>query len=400
MTSFAGMSLCTVIVALIPAWHDTTVTQRTRFRRLLRQSEEEAKSDNTALDNVSRRPSLELHDSVQNGKRHRWLARSTKLLGNLCDLQLLTGTAIIIAAHVQGDALSFYHQAIILNYWWLALNSFWAARQCEGEDTNSSHCRDTRQRHRSSDYPPTPLAAGAIQLDAFLRGSERFRSYLRRLLILICTTAFCILYGRASAAENSEWDSLVSGRCYISHDQDNSNWFWLTGLVFYALVLLLTLVNKTKQIVSASSTCLHYGEDQLFKVCVRKWRRLRASSAVPRPAQTWKLRIRTVGAWVILVGVVFLTLIYSACFQFLAIWWFGDGFYALEVAFYIGMWAWSFYDIVDLKLSNKTLIVGNEMAWGFGQVLAVVLMGVLVFYVVDGLGEERDEERRNEVTSM
>jgi hypothetical protein len=98
--------------------------------------------------------------------------------------------------------------------------------------------------------------------------------------------------------------------------------------------------------------------------------------------------------------VVFLTLIYSACFQFLAIWWFGDGFYALEVAFYIGMWAWSFYDIVDLKLSNKTLIVGNEMAWGFGQVLAVVLMGVLVFYVVDGLGEERDEERRNEVTSM
>jgi hypothetical protein len=53
-----------------------------------------------------------------------------------------------------------------------------------------------------------------------------------------------------------------------------------------------------------------------------------------------------------------------------------------------------------LKLSNKTLIVGNEMAWGFGQVLAVVLMGALVFYVMDGLGEERDEERRNEVTSV
>jgi len=428
MTSFAGMSLCTVVVALIPAWHDVTIKQRARFKQLLRQSEDTTKSDDMALDNVPREPPSEAHDVSQNEqdareereqasmstipedlceetsveKRHRWLNRAKRLLGNLCDLQLLTGTAIIIAAYVQGNALSFYHQTIIINYWWLALNSFWAARQDESwEGHGSSQSIDTGQRYGSSDQPSIPLAVTAIQPNAFFRGTERFRSYLRRLLVFVCTTAFCILYGRALAAQDSEqWDPLVSGRCYRFHDQaaKNSDWFWLAGLALYALVLLLSLVNKTKKMVIACSTYLHSGEDKLFEECVRKWRHLRSPYPTPKPPQTWKLRIYVVGAYTVFVGMILLTLIYSACLEFLSIWWFGDGLYVLEVAFYLGMWAWSFYDIVDLKISNRRLIVGKEMAWGFGQVLAVVLMGALVFNVVDGLGEEKERnEERGEV---
>jgi hypothetical protein len=248
------------------------------------------------------------------------------------------------------------------------------------------------------------LVAAAIRLDAFFRGTERFRSYIRRLLVLICTTAFCILYGRAIAAQNSDqWDPLVSGRCYLFHDQasQNSDWFWLAGLVLYALVLTLSLVNKTKKMITEFSAYLHSGEDTLFRKCVRQWRCLRTLSPAPEHPQTWRLPIYAAsGASVVFVGMVILTSIYSACLQFLAIWCFGDGFYALEVAFYLGMWAWSFYDIVDLKVSNRRLVVGNETAWGFGQVLAVVLMGALVFYVVDGLGEEKEEEREHGSTPV
>jgi hypothetical protein len=355
----------------------------------LREIEDKAKSDDKPG-----KPTSAVRDVTQKGERHRWLDRSTKLLGNLCDLQLLTGTAAIIAALVQGEALSFYHRAIILNYWWLVLNSFWAARQDEDgmwEEPDSSQTRGTRQRHRSSDHASTPLTAAAIRLAAFFRGTERFRSYFRRLLVFICTTLFCILNGRATATENLQWDSLHTGRCYISHDKSaqDSDWFWLVGLVLYALVLLLTLVNKTKKMISTSSNWLRSREDQLFQECVRKWRCLRASAP-----------IYAAGACVVFVGVVSLTIIYSACLQFAATWWFGGGFYALEVAVYMGMWAWSFYDIIDLKVSNRRLVVGNETGWGFGQVLAVVLMGSLIFYVVDGLGEEKEEERGSQLTSV
>jgi len=49
---------------------------------------------------------------------------------------------------------------------------------------------------------------------------------------------------------------------------------------------------------------------------------------------------------------------------------------------YFGFAAWSTYDIIDLKLSNAYL-VQDESAWGFGQVLPVVLLGLIVLNMLD-----------------
>lgn len=56
------------------------------------------------------------------------LETSKILLNSLCDLQVLTGTAIVISAAAQLPDISFYHEQIVISLWWFTLNSFWAAR--------------------------------------------------------------------------------------------------------------------------------------------------------------------------------------------------------------------------------------------------------------------------------
>ena len=43
------------------------------------------------------------------------------------------------------------------------------------------------------------------------------------------------------------------------------------------------------------------------------------------------------------------------------------------------------YDVVDLKISNEYLIEGSELKWGFGQVLAVLMMGMIIFNIADAV---------------
>jgi hypothetical protein len=65
-----------------------------------------------------------------------------------------------------------------------------------------------------------------------------------------------------------------------------------------------------------------------------------------------------------------------------AIWSYGSTFGPLviiEIVAYFGLSAWSVFDIIDLKLSNKPLLDGSESTWGFGQVLPVVLLMLVGF---------------------
>jgi hypothetical protein len=42
----------------------------------------------------------------------------------LCDVQVVTGTAIMIAGSIQKESLTFYHQQIVISYWFLTLIHF------------------------------------------------------------------------------------------------------------------------------------------------------------------------------------------------------------------------------------------------------------------------------------
>jgi hypothetical protein len=72
--------------------------------------------------------------------RVRYFAKAS--LDILCDIQVVTGTAILIAGFVQINTMTFYHQQFVINYWFLTLNSFWAARNSnlgQSEDKDNWH---------------------------------------------------------------------------------------------------------------------------------------------------------------------------------------------------------------------------------------------------------------------
>ena len=111
--SFLVNAWITVLVAFVPAyyalaewWYHINLEGGT-WRRILQFSSERAG------------PAKPLHVAFE---------ASRTLLGSLCDLQILTGTAIVIAAMAQLPELSFYHEQIAMSLWWITLNSFWAAR--------------------------------------------------------------------------------------------------------------------------------------------------------------------------------------------------------------------------------------------------------------------------------
>jgi hypothetical protein len=57
----------------------------------------------------------------------------------LCDIQVVTGTAITIAGIARRDFLTFYHQQFVMSYWFLTLNSFWAARSGQMQSAEDDH---------------------------------------------------------------------------------------------------------------------------------------------------------------------------------------------------------------------------------------------------------------------
>src|SRR6266498_3774369 len=123
-------------MAVIAAFYDTR-------RWLKKRKQESSTSAPVSLDHISivtsNRPSSIVSnqipsansDQISRGasnQRPRLEIFARKLLDSLCDLQIITGVAIVIAGLVQMPEISYYHEQFVINYWTLTLNSFWAAR--------------------------------------------------------------------------------------------------------------------------------------------------------------------------------------------------------------------------------------------------------------------------------
>lgn len=62
----------------------------------------------------------------------------------------------------------------------------------------------------------------------------------------------------------------------------------------------------------------------------------------------------------------------------------GDSDSFLLILAYFGFAPWNTYDIIDLKSSNRALLTESETEWGFGQVLPMVLLGLVALNCLDG----------------
>ena len=318
LSSFLATAWITLFVALVPAFY--------QLRDLLNDMKAEFWSSSPT------RPSLPAaaHKSMENSPLVK-AAYST--LDSLCDIQLFTGIAIATAGLSQLPTISFYHESLAVSYWILTLNSFFAAQL---------------------DY----VAEDFLHIS---RGVT-----MRRVGILISVIFGLVFEVYVSVREPRDWNFLGHGACYLSHDH-STNWIWVAGTTVYAVSLLLLLIPATRWWVSTYYEMLDRGQEKLVKWQKNTFSALRGrhshrAATISRLDDLYSKALQLLKLALSSVSVIF----YWLLVQFISIWSYGRGFGPLMLISYFAFAAWTTFDIVDLKVSNRALIDGDETHWGFG----------------------------------
>jgi hypothetical protein len=258
-----------------------------------------------------------------------------KLLDPLCDIQIVTGTAILIAGFAQWKTISFYHEQFVLCYWWLTLNSFWAA---EGH--------------------------------GIIKSRDKWCDNLRRGAIVISIVLFCAFQGLVIVRESDRnWNFLDGRYCYRMKDKSGRTAaiVWLTGASLYGMAMMFSFRTTTKEWF-----------DRLTNF--EKWKNYcKEQYDVEEEGDSTRVKL------------IFWQLLVRLCWcmsLFTSLWSYGRTFGPLgllEVIGYFGFSAWSVFDIIDLKLRNKQLLDKSESTWGFGQCLPVVLLALIGFMALEAV---------------
>ncbi|OJJ78638.1 uncharacterized protein ASPGLDRAFT_138495, partial [Aspergillus glaucus CBS 516.65] len=124
------------------------------------------------------------------------------LFGPLCDLQAVSGVAIMIAGFAQWHTITFYHEQLVMYYWWLTLNSFWVAR------------------------------IHYMNLDST---GEPWLLRVRRFSVLFSCILAIIWQIRIFYRESNYWND-IDGPCYRFLD-GTSVWPWVGGLILFSVAI-------------------------------------------------------------------------------------------------------------------------------------------------------------------
>ncbi|PQE18914.1 hypothetical protein CJF31_00010425 [Rutstroemia sp. NJR-2017a BVV2] len=280
---------------------------------------------------------------------------SQMALDRLCDLQLITGTAILIAGIAELHTMSFYHQSLVLSYWLLTLNAFWAAR------------------------------AGYLSSDHY--GNDRSFYFWTRWVAILISDILSIYYQIETTLEAANhWDSSESGHCYLSHEPSstNSQYFWIVGITFEVLYMILYSIHRIVQCLPSRFQLLKNLSNSIAHTSKELTEESRHGAANLRK----KVRLSTQTLWTPLKTVVIcLELILVGVWWFiwhvLALWAWGDSTSVTLVLGYIALAAWNTFDVLDTKLSNRHLVIGDESDWGFGQILPLGLLALICLDLLD-----------------
>ena len=307
---------------------------------------------------------------------------SEEILRGLCDVQLLTGLSIVIAGLATMKSSTYYHQQMVISFWWLTLNSFWVARieldplvdrrlkdLRRGSETSHTISKDPRERHTLYD------------------GSSK-RS-IARLVAVILSVVLGIFYQSWILVKQKDgWDSENGNNCFIYHDYSDSwgaTWIWIGGLVLYTVTLLLVIFPRTRKRVSWWLALQKEYQQKLwdeFQAIVNL--QIGQDPQLSRAMISFQQTVRIVLATALFAA--------SAVFwlgqQFLAVVSYGDGWYPILLLAFAGFAGWTTWDIADYKRSNHDLVDAVETSWGFGQVLPITLLLGLALQFLDAFDSE------------
>ena len=297
-----------------------------------------------------------LEPNTQHTRNPRIRKATNKMSKLLIDLQIVTCLAILIAGTSQLGTMSFYHQALVGDYWALTLNSLWAARKSTG-------------RH----------------FDTIELSLETAQEAIRSLLVITFLTLAAVFSIKTNLAFDKDWEILSSGKCFrFESDSPISPWFWTAGLLINLPLYVLSLGSRSWAVVrffGKQLKRLRTWMDRTYEVTFE------GIDGLLRELELSPL------AWIISkfqkgsrAGIHFFRWIIV---QLLAIFISGVGDFRVQALALLAFYCWTTADIIDLKLHNKSLIEGTESRWTFGQVLAVAMTSMLALNLVDSFVDER-----------
>jgi hypothetical protein len=317
----------------------------------------------------------------------RFALGAEDLLGPLCDLQAITGAAIIIAGFSQWQTITYYHRELVGSYWYLTSNSFWSARRAYmyvSTETPVSvpSIRMTPTSGTSTGMTPTGAAqtgATTIKRAEANKDWTVWRVYTRRVFIVI-SVALGIAWSASSAIlEIHGWDERDPNKCYDYNDATYNNQgiyyngVMLVGLFLYFASLLLSFVDRDGKVATKYNELFEsFLEIPEGKLCdyVEALKEQRGGFNLSH-SQLWLALIWGLVYWAarILRGII-------------AVWSYGDSHSPEFFLFYYLFVSWNTWDIIMLKVLNEHL-VSDETKMGFGQVLPLVLLAQIGLNIVD-----------------
>ncbi|KAK3389659.1 hypothetical protein B0H63DRAFT_556781 [Podospora didyma] len=304
------------------------------------------------------------------GSRHRLpepqSATTRKVLevaGLLCDLQGITGLGIVAAglAQVRDESITYYHETLVVCFYFMTLNSFWAVR------------------------------VNYLGWDA---QDNRWRLAVRRLTILVLSALAIwlqiLVYLRESPDNNwinhpdpeSESDA---GRCYKYIDSVDSKAdliFWISGQGVFTIALAFSSWHRTHFINQKIFTTLEF---------IRVWLRGKFEDARDRRHYIGRRHMSTSNRlWYDAItasritGFAVLRVFWFLFIQLLDLWAYGEGFYPLSWVFYFLLLSWNTLDLVSIVVLNNHMLDEPELQeWGFGQILPLVVLLSIVYTFID-----------------
>lgn len=329
----------------LPKWKSASCSKIGKFIwRVLTGKEDQSDSSNRETSDQFD------HYETEEEEPDTYVDKAKRLLRRLCDLQLITGLGIVISGLSSLHTITYYHEQQVINYWYLTLDSFWAARM-------------DFMNYDSDEYRP---------------------SLVLRYFLMFCScvlgVAFQISVQLRESGSHPPWDN-IHGPCYRWGD-GSPQWPWAAGITLYAIFLFILLLPGGWMALRLFTEGMDTFQIWAIKRYLASKGELRTPDCGPKAVQAINKsgpnrgrRVYTWG-WAVVVILVFVFI------HFLAVWSYGDGFYPLLWFTYVCFNTWNTADVISLRVLNAPLLGPEETEMGFGQVLPLVLMGDILFHIV------------------
>jgi hypothetical protein len=311
---------------------------------------------------MARQPSAMRIKTVREPIICKW---SRRIVLQLCDIQIITGIAVLVSALAQYNNLTFYHAQFATQFWWLTLNSFWISR--------IDYSRNTPEMNT-------------------------WRACVRRLSLWLSVALSIAMQSIVAYREYKMWNITVPGHCYVSSGTGTGfgqNIFWLAGTGLYFLVLTVGLTPASRKWfdenvnakIIPSIYAMHAWVTESRNDTEQYINEHKESSRLQYIVGVTLRHIRTlcyVLAWVTWWLVIL----------FLSVWCAGNSAALFELGLYSVFAGFLTWWIVFLKVQNQPLIRGDESRFTMGQTLPLFLLLLMGIHALDVWAGVVHEERK------